>query len=270
MLAPLLLAATVALAGGVPEGPPPASATVAGVYDGDTFTLSTGDKVRLKWVNTPELKPLEPYAVEAREATSAFLAGKSVKLLYGETKRDGYGRLVAGVEVDGKSLSVHLLELGLGHVFVIPPDDTDMAPLLDAQERAKAARRGIWSDPGFQGVLHITSFHANADGDDRENVNGEYLRVANVSAQKLDLSGFRIADISGNSWEFPQILLPPGQTVEVHSGKGTHQVDPNEQLEIFLGSADPIWNNKEDRATIYDRFGRVVDARLHSVQKETP
>ena len=42
--------------------------TVVDVYDGDTVTLSTGDKVRLRWVNAPELQPQEAYGLEAREA----------------------------------------------------------------------------------------------------------------------------------------------------------------------------------------------------------
>lgn len=253
-----------------PQTPGPASSTVASVYDGDTFTLTTGDKVRLKWVNTPELKPPEDYGVEAREATKVFVSGKNVTLTYGSQVRDGYDRLIAGATVEGKSLSEHLLELGLGHVFVIPPDATDLSPLLAAQERARAAHRGIWSTPRYAGVLHITSFHANADGDDRENVNGEYLRVCNVSGQPLDLAGFRIADISGNSWTLPTLMLPPGHTFKLISGIGPNQGDPERQLEVYLGNADPIWNNKLDRATIYDRFGRMVDARDHSVEKETP
>jgi micrococcal nuclease len=249
---------------------PPASATVSSVYDGDTFTLSTGDRVRLRLVNTPEIKPPEAYAVEAREATSALVNGKSVSLTYGAVQKDGYGRLIASVTVEGKDLAAQVLEQGLGHLFVIPPDTTDLAPLIAAQERARQARRGIWSTPDFQGALHITSFHANADGDDRENVNGEYLRVCNVSAAAIDLAGWRIADISGNSWEFPHVVVPAGHTVKIHAGKGTAQGDPAEQLAVYLGSADPIWNNKEDRATIYDRFGKVVDTRSHSVEKETP
>jgi endonuclease YncB( thermonuclease family) len=253
-----------------PVVPGPATATVTSVYDGDTFTLSTGDRVRVKWVNTPELKPPEPYGIEARDATTAFVRGKTVSLVYGPAVRDGYNRLIAGVTVDGKSLEEHLLEMGLGHLFVIPPDDTDLSGFIAAQERARTARRGIWSDPRYQGVLHITSFHANADGDDRENVNGEYLRVCNVSPKPLDLSGFRITDINGNSWEFPAIVMPAGHTVKVHSGQGPNQADPQAQLEIHLGSAGPIWNNKADRATIYDRFGREVDHRVHEVQTETP
>ncbi len=249
-----------------PQAPAPAQATVASVYDGDTFTLSSGDKVRLKLVNTPELKPREAYGIEARDATTAFVSGKTLTLVYGETQRDGYGRLLAGVRVGEEWLAIHLLERGYGHLFVIPPDDTDLTPFIAAQERARAAKRGIWSTPSFQGQLHITSFHANADGDDRANVNGEYLRVCNISPNPVQLAGFRISDISGNSYPFPEVLVPAGQTVKIHSGIGEQQIDAAAQLEIFLGNPDPIWNNKEDRATIYDRSGKVVDSRAHSVQ----
>ena len=251
--------------------PPPPTSTMTSVYDGDTFTLATGDRVRLRLVNTPELKPAEAYGLEARDAAEAFLGGKTLRLIYGAVPRDGYGRLLAAVAVGGDLLGVHLLERGLGHVFVIPPDQTDLKPYFAAQERARAAKRGIWSTPEFQGELHITSFHANADGDDRANVNGEYLRVCNVSSEPVQLHGYRIADISGNGYELPDLLLPAGHTVKVHSGQGVHQKDPSEQLAVYLGSADPIWNNKEDRATLYDRFGKVVDTRSHSVKgKGTP
>lgn len=244
----------------------PASAIVASVYDGDTLTLDNGDKVRLKWVNTPELKPAEEYGTEAREAAKALCLGKEAQLTYGEVKRDGYGRLIAAVSCDGSDLSTHLLELGLGHVFIIPPDDRDPAPLLDAQAAAKAANRGIWSTERYQGDLHITSFHANAAGDDRENVNGEYLRVANVSVEPIELAGYRMTDLSGRSWTLPSLILPAGHTVKVHSGQGDHQTNPDEQLAIYLGSDQPVWNNKRDRATIYDRHGRVVDSRDHEVK----
>lgn len=252
------------------SGPPvPSEAVVASVYDGDTLTLSTGDKVRLRWVNTPELKPLEDYGPEARELTASLVLQKQVHLLT-SGGRDGYGRLLSGVEVEGKNLSIALLEAGLGHLFLIPPDDTDLAPFIAAQEKARAARRGIWSTDRFQGALHITSFHANADGDDRENVNGEYLRVCNISAQPLDLAGYRIADISGKNWSFPDAIVPVGQTFKLHSGRGDNQLVPDAQLELFLGSADPIWNNGSDRATIYDRYGRVVDSREHHADHPNP
>ncbi len=249
----------------------PRSGTVKSVYDGDTFTLDTGDKVRVAAINTPELRPAEDYGVEAREATDAFLGGKTVTLVYGSVERDSYGRLLAWVEVEGESLPEHLLSLGLAHVFLIPPIEVgDVEALLAAQEKARAAERGIWSTEHYKGTLHITSFHANAPGDDRENVNGEYLRLCNVSPSDLNVDGYRIADASGNSYPFPAMVIPAGHTVKVHSGKGEHQLDPSSQLAIHLGSDSPIWNNSKDRATIYDRYGQVVDSRDHAVKKATP
>lgn len=273
MFSLLLAVGTVSLAAEPPAGgwpPAPKNGTVASVYDGDTMTLASGDKIRLRWVNTPELKPLEAHAVEARAATEAFVLEKPVTLLLGsENPRDGYGRIVSGIETAEGNLSLHLLELGLGHLFVIPPDETDMTPFLAAQRRAREARRGIWSSDAFQGTLHITSFHANAPGDDRENINGEYLRVCNITTEPLNIAGYRIAKASGKSFELPDIVIPAGHTFKIFSGKGEHQKDPKQQLEVYLNSDQPVWNNDADRATLYDRFGRVMDARDHEVKGES-
>ena len=147
-------------------GPPPTHATIVSVYDGDTFTLDTGDRVRLSGANTPELKPYEPFASEARDATEAFVSGKQVQLHYGPTVRDHYGRLIASVTVDGQDLAQHLLERGLAHVFIVAPCDMDLTAMLAAQGRAREAKLGLWADSRYQGALHITSFHANGRGDD--------------------------------------------------------------------------------------------------------
>ncbi len=241
------------------------TATVVSVYDGDTFTLENGDKVRLQWINTPELRPVEPYGIEARDAAETFLKDQDVTLAFGKVKRDSYGRLLAAAKVDDRWLAEHLLEQGLGHVFLIPPveSNVNVDSLLAAEARARKANRGIWSTDRYQGSLHITSFHANASGDDRENINGEYLRICNVSGRPVNLEGFRIADASGNSWTFPGTIVPPGHTFKIHSGNGDNQIDPKSQLSVYLGSDVPIWNNKYDRAVLYDRYGRVIDAREH-------
>ncbi len=268
MLLPLVLGSLIALATD-PDAPAPETAMVKYVYDGDTLTLDTGDKVRLRWVNTPELKPAEEYGIEAREAAKKVVLNQRVELIYGATKRDGYGRLLAGVKTEEQNLTLALLEQGMGHLFVIPPDDTDLGPFLEAQEKARKANRGIWSTARYAGDLHITSFHANADGDDRQNVNGEYLRVCNVSSKAMDIQGYRLTDMSGRSFVMPELIVPAGHTVKVHSGVGEHQTNPDEQLAVYLGSDQPVWNNKRDQATLYDRYGRIVDSRLHEVQQAT-
>lgn len=254
-------------------GPPPENPVVASNYDGDTLTLQTGDKIRLSWVNTPELKPPEAFGKEARDLTRSLTEGRPVKLLLqGTNPRDGYGRLLAGILVDGQNLSLRLVEEGLGHVFVIPPEAYDMQPLVDAQAKARAARKGIWSTDHYQGTLHITSFHANAEGDDRENVNGEYLRVCNVTEQPVNVIGYRIGKEDGTSFELPDLTIPAGHTVLIQSGHGRHQTDPAQQLTIHLGSDTPIWDNARDKAVITDKYGARVDWRDHEVTsgKVTP
>jgi endonuclease YncB( thermonuclease family) len=249
---------------------PPENPRVRNNYDGDTLTLDNGDKVRLSWVNTPELKPPEAYGKEARDLTQDLTEGKPVQLiLQGDNPRDGYGRLLAGIQVDGKNLSIELLEAGLGHVFIIPPERYDIQPLLDAQERAKKARKGIWTTDHYQGDLHITSFHANAEGDDRQNVNGESMRIANITNRPINLQGYRIVKDTGLAFDLPDVTIPAGHTVKVHSGRGVHQTDPADQLRVYLGSDEPIWNNARDRVVIYDKYGRVVDTRDHEVKTPT-
>ncbi len=252
-----------ALAAEPPKGPPPTSARVAKVYDGDTFTLETGDKIRLKWVNTPELRPKEPYGDQARDYAARLILDQTVSLvLDGPNPRDGYGRVLAGITTPtGKDLSLALLEEGMGHLFIIPPEHHDLSAHLAAQAEARKARRGIWSTENYLGALHMTSFHANAAGDDNTNVNGEYLRIANVTAEPVDVGGYRLMDVAGNSWAFPKLVVPAGHTVMVHSGIGSAQDDPRFQLELYLGSATPIWNNDHDVATLLDPQGRTIDKR---------
>ena len=112
---------------------------VVSVYDGDTYTLADGNKIRLRGVNTPELKPAEDYGVEARDAVRDLILGKEVKISYGTVKVDGYGRLIASVESkEGKDVATELLRLGYGHIFLIPPDTLETTEMFKAQMQAKA------------------------------------------------------------------------------------------------------------------------------------
>jgi endonuclease YncB( thermonuclease family) len=253
----LLLLAVVALAS-------PPTATVVKVYDGDTFTLDNGDKVRLKWVNTPERKPPEPFHAEATRVTEKMVLGRQVSLLVDpDNARDGYGRLIAGILVGEQNLSLRLIEEGLGHVFLIPPEPDDPSELLAAQERARAARKGIWSTDRYASTLHISSFHADARGDDDINVNGEYLRLCNITAQPLDVAGYALVNRAGERFELPSLIVPAGHTVIVTTGRGEHQADPSLQLQIYLGRGAPIWDDAHDVATLLDPAGERVDVAVH-------
>lgn len=253
-----------------PDAPIPTEARVVKVYDGDTLTLDNGDKVRLRWVNTPERTKKEPFWEEARRVAERVALNKRVQLIVApDVKRDGYGRILAGITDGRTNLSVELLEQGLGHVFIIPPEDTDIAPLLAAQEVARSRLRGIWSTEDYKGTLHITSFHANPFGSDELDVNGEYMRVCNVTSNPVDLQGYVLtAKNKGERFELPQMVVPAGHTVLIKSGRGYHQRDPSMQLEIYLGLSEPLWDNYDDQASIFDPSGQLVDAFTHKTKSK--
>ena len=149
-----------------------------------------------------------------------------MKISYGTVKVDGYGRLIASVESeDGKDVATELLRLGYGHVFLIPPDTLETTEMFKAQMQAKAEKKGVWSTDRYIGEIHITSFHANGPGVDEKWVNGEYLRLCNVSDTDINIKGYTIRNNSGRS-EFPDMNLPAGLTIKLHSGRGRHQKYP--------------------------------------------
>lgn len=257
----LILAAVAAWASDAPTGDPPKSGMVVSVHDGDTITLESGDRIRLKWANTPEIRPPEPYSEDAQRWTSRLVLHNEVQLdVDAAAPRDGYGRVLADVKVGDVDLSISLLEQGYAHLYLIPPIDGDPAPYLAAQEKARTANLGIWSTDRYRGPLHITSFHANGIGDESLDPNKEYLRVCNITGAPFDLAGYRIANTHGDAWTFPSLTIPPGNTVAIHSGKGGNNADPAKQLTVFLGSETPIWSNTYDKAVILAPDGTVVDA----------
>jgi hypothetical protein len=86
--------------------PPPAVAEwvlVRRVFDGDTFITSTGIKVRVMDIDTPETyhpdKPREPGGEEATRLARFFLQGNYVWLEGNATDR--YGRRLARVQLPG-------------------------------------------------------------------------------------------------------------------------------------------------------------------------
>lgn len=120
------------------------AARVVGVHDGDSITaLAAGNvqlKVRLEGIDAPELK--QPFSQQAKQALSGLVFGKAVTLHI--TGRDRYKRTLAVVVVGDVNVNRELVRLGLAWRYEAYSKD---AALLAAQNEAKAARRGLWSDP---------------------------------------------------------------------------------------------------------------------------
>jgi hypothetical protein len=100
----------------------------------------------------------------------------------------------------------------------------------------------------------ITGIHADAAGDDRRNLNGEYALVRNIGAAAINLAGWKL-DAGDRSQRFslPSYPVKKGATVRIHTGRGTTKAG-----HLYLGSGRPIWNNDGDSATFIDPHNITV------------
>ena len=124
------------------------------VIDGDTVVLVSGRHVRLLGINAPETgkdgTSDQPLAAQARQRLAALVEQRRVTLVFETERQDHYGRLLAHVLLpDGTSAGEILLREGLAWVVAIPPNLGNLKAGLAAENAARGARRGVWSQPAY-------------------------------------------------------------------------------------------------------------------------
>ena len=154
----LILAATLAAflsIGGVSDDAE-IRGRVVRVADGDTITIlatpgragsmnppsptPTQHKIRLNGIDAPEKS--QAFGNVSKKHLSSLVFGKDVRVKY--TKRDKYGRILGTIYVDGLDINLEMLRAGLAWHY----KRFDSTPAYAAAEsEARAARRGLWSDP---------------------------------------------------------------------------------------------------------------------------
>jgi len=239
-------------AAGAPQG---RVVTIRSVIDGDTAVLEDGRRIRYLGINAPERG--EAYFAEATAVNRRLTEGRRVRLEPDQVLEDRYHRLLFYVYVDGEMVNARLIEEGLAHLLVIPPNLRHYDRLVQLQHQARAAGRGIWRH--LTGPLKITSLEANPPGDDRSDPTGEYVRIANVIDEVVEIRGFVLTDRYGHRYTFPALALKPGYSVLLLSGRGIDLTDPRKQIVLYWQSEGPIWNNDGDTATLRAPDGALVD-----------
>ena len=137
-------------------------------------------------------------------------------------------------------------------------------PLQRAAQKAAAAQKGLFS-PSYCGVGpnegHPVRVWANwdADGSDRQNVNGEWVKIRNYDpVNPLPLDGWYVRDSSLRRFTFPAgTAFPPNSSITVYAGQGE-----NFGSEFFWNLTRPVFDNttrddrgKGDGAYLFDPQG---------------
>ena len=129
-----------------------------------------------------------------------------------------------------------------------PPVDVDDSERTDSSDEETTTADG--SATNFE----IADINADAEGDDRENLNGEYVTFENTGEQSLDISGWMLEDASGRSYTVPDgVTVDPQATITVRTGSGT-----NSDTDLYWGSGSPIWNNGGDTIIVQNADGNTV------------
>ncbi len=103
-------------------------------------------------------------------------------------------------------------------------------------------------------ALVIETIHADAAGDDRDNLTDEYVVFRNSGETALALGGWTVTDAAGKTYTVPEgYTLAAGATVTLHTGSGT-----DTETDLYWGAGSPVWNNDGDTVTVRTDNGTIV------------
>lgn len=139
------------------------------VVDGDTikvFYKGKEESVRYLLMDTPESKKpgecVQPYAEKASKRNEQLVKSGKLTLEFEKSRTDKYGRLLAYVFVDGKSVQEMLIKEGLARVaYIYEPPYKYLNDYEKAQKYAEGKRLNIWSKKGY---VSSRGFNGCADG----------------------------------------------------------------------------------------------------------
>ena len=148
-LAALALSAFAAVsAAGGEQSAAGEAGVVASVYDGDTLTLTSGKRVRLLQIDTPELGSAECYSRAARTAlVNLAPLGSRVVLVSDPAldRVDRYGRLLRYVTRGGTNVNLELVRRGAAAPYFYRGErGRHSVALLRTAQQARAGHRGLW------------------------------------------------------------------------------------------------------------------------------
>ena len=236
------------------------------ISDGDTFGVrlsgrSTESRVRLSGLQATELahrsgETNQCGAREAKARLSKLIYGKTVRLTsYSRYAKAPDGRLLryaAFKDANGnwRDAGAILADEGLA-LWEANRTEWDRNRDYNMRtSRARLNRRGplwhtAWCGIGPQENVPLKVWAQwDADGADNRNINGEYVKIKNLSqTARLSLSGWALRDRSHYTWRFPRCAsIAPGATVIIRMGTGTNNCAAGR---IYAGRTKVLFGNPD-------------------------
>jgi endonuclease YncB( thermonuclease family) len=241
------------------------------VADGDTIDVDVdGDgthrarRIRLTGINAMELSVYshkrsrrrgECHGVAATNRLEDLIRRSHwrVRLAAQDSRSHSNVRLRRQISIrrHGRWVDVGKILLAEGHALWLPGRSEwawNRSYAVVAQQAA-ANGRHLWNPVGCgagpAASLDMT-INYDADGNDHENINGEWARIRNTGAQPVSLQGWWFRDSDLRRYVFPaSAVIPAGGTITLRMGRGT-----NDGNTFYWGQTNPPLDNPtgDDRA----------------------
>ena len=113
---------------------------------------------------------------------------------------------------------------------------------------------------GNASSVYISATQFDAPGDDRQDLNGEWVRVSNRGDGPVLIAGWTLSDRTGaHPYVFPAVVLLPSASVTVFTGSGIMN-----DTALYWGQTAPVWGNSGDVAILRDGAGTIVDQKTEA------
>jgi micrococcal nuclease len=212
---------------------------------------------------------LDDCGQRATEYVRDRLTGEEVTLRLdpdSDTRGD-FGRLLGYLVLDDDSLNYDLVAEGYARVYDSEFSERDR--FNTAESDAQTAGAGFWecqthtptptATPAGDGDLIVAEIHEDAQGDERENLDDEYITLENTGSGAIDMTGYTLSDEANHTFAFPDgFTLKPGAQVTVYTGHGE-----NSSTELYWGYDAPVWNNGGDTIFVRDPNWQIVLERSY-------
>lgn len=236
--------------------------TVVEIVDGDTVKTADNETIRLLHINTPEKG--EKCYQEAKDRLKELIENKTVWIERDMQDEDKYNRKLRYIFLSPNTnpkdyndfINLMIIREGYATLLMIEPNMKYQQVFEKALDDASQEQGCIWgSKSPYYNCFLIENFHYDAQGEDCENANDEYVVLENI-CDNINIKGWTIKDSARHVYTFSDFTAKANATFTLYSGSGA-----GNETSLFWNSkldCPSIWNNDHDALFLRDSDDNLV------------